>query len=251
MLEYSHQDRVAIWTLSRPPVNAINDEWISDFHHALDDIEAKGGVSVLHIRSAQKSFCAGADLKLMQACFTEKDGSVNMLALVSRMQVLFGRIEKLEQVSVVEIKGAAVGGGLELALACDFRIAANEAKLGLTEVTLGLVPGAGGTQRLSKLCGPAVARRLILRGEIINGVEAEQLGVVHWAVPREQLQVRVKELLDGFADTPVRALAECKRCLLDYEVAEIDGFKSELSSSKRLYEDPQTRERVAAFLAKK
>lgn len=174
-----------------------------------------------------------------------------MVALVSRMQALFERIEKLEQVSLVELSGAAVGGGLELALACDFRIAASEAKLGLTEITLGLVPGAGGTQRLSRLCGSAVARRLILRGEVINGVTAEALGVVHWAVPREQLQTRVRELLDGFADAPVRALAECKRCLLDYEVAEIDGFKSELSSSRRLYEDPETRARVAAFLAKK
>ena len=251
MLEYTHNGRVATWTLSRPPVNAINDEWLIDFHRALDDMESKGGVSLLHIRSAQKTFCAGADLKLMKASFTENNGPAALVAMVSRIQALYERIEKLEQVSIVELGGAAMGGGLELALACDFRIAASEAKLGLTEITLGLVPGAGGTQRLSKLCGPAIARRLILRGEVINGTTAEKLGVVHWAVPRTQLQARVKELLDGFASTPVLALAACKRCLMDYEVAEIDGFKSELTSTLRLYENPETRERIAAFLAKK
>jgi enoyl-CoA hydratase len=251
VLIYSHEGRVAIWTLSQPPVNAINDEWLIDFHRTLDDIESKGRVSVLHIRSAQKTFCAGIDLKLMQDCFAKKGGTTTLVAMVARMQELFDRIAYLEQVTLVELSGAALGGGLELALACDFRIAAAEAKLGLTEISLGLVPGAGGTQRLSKLCGPAIARRLILRGEVIDGVMAEQLGVVHWAVPREQLQARVKELLDGFADTPARALAECKRCLMDYESTERNGFESELSSTKRLYEDPETRERVAAFLAKK
>ncbi len=250
MLEYSHGDRVATWTIARPPVNAINDEWLSDFHHALDEMESKGGVSVLHIRSAQKVFCAGADLRLMQDCFAKQDGPAEMVAMVTRIQKLFDRIENLEQVSLVELAGAALGGGLELALACDFRVAADDARLGLTEITLGLVPGAGGTQRLSRLCGSATARRLILRGEVIDGVMAEALGVVHWSVPREQLPARVKELLDGLASTPAQALAEGKRCLMDYEEPEINGFKSELTSTLRLYEDSESRERIAIFLAK-
>ncbi len=251
MLEYSHAGRVAIWTLSRPPVNAINDAWLVDFHQALDEIESKGQVSVLHIRSALKTFCAGADLKLMQDCFAKQDGPATMVAMVERMQALFERIHKLEQVTLVEIAGAALGGGLELALACDFRIAANNAKLGLTEITLGLIPGAGGTQRLSRLCGPAIARRLILCGEMIDGTTAAQFGVVHWAYPRDEMEIHVKELQDGLANTPLHALAECKRCLLDYELPDINGFRSELASTLRLYKDPESRERVKDFLAKK
>jgi enoyl-CoA hydratase len=250
MLQYSHEGRVAVWTLSRPPVNAINDEWLSNFHKALDEIESKNGVSILHIRSNQKVFCAGADLKLMRSCFEKIDGPTEMVAMVRRMQALYKRIENLSQVSIVELGGTALAGGLELALACDFRIAANEAKLGLTEINLGLLPAAGGTQRLSKLCGSAIARRLILGGEMINGVTAETLGLVHWSVPHEQLQDRVGELLEKWAGLTVMALAKAKRCLLDYDLPDVDGFETELSGTLNLYEDPETRKLVETFLRK-
>ena len=88
---------------------------------------------------------------------------------------------------LAEIGGAAMGGGFELALACDLRIAANEAKVGLPEVRLGLIPGAGGTQRLTRLCGPALANRLILGAEVLDGATAAALGVVHWSAPRAEL----------------------------------------------------------------
>src|SRR5690606_39776340 len=90
-------------------------------------------------------------------------------------------------VSVAEIGGHALGGGLELALACDLRIGALEARIGLPEVALGLVPGAGGTQRLARLCGPALARRLILGAETLDGRTAEQIGLLHWAAPKAEL----------------------------------------------------------------
>ena len=147
MLSMEANGGVMVATLSRPPVNALNAALIERLDDVLDKVTANESVCVLHIRSDQKSFSAGADLALMQSCFATAEGPDTMIAVVRRMQALFARIESAPVVTLAEIGGAAVGGGLELALACDLRIAAVEAKVGLTEARLGLLPGAGGTQR--------------------------------------------------------------------------------------------------------
>ena len=153
MLSTQRIGRVVVATLSRPPVNALNDELIARLDAVLDQVAADAEVAVLHLRSDQKSFCAGADLAEMRACFTTAGAPEVMLDTVRRMQRLFERLETAAVVSLAEIGGAAMGGGLEMALACDLRVAAAEARLGLPEVSLGLLPAAGGTQRLTRLCG--------------------------------------------------------------------------------------------------
>ena len=165
-------DAVTTLTLKHPPVNAISEEWVRAFDAKLDELGRGPRFTVLHIRSEQKVFCAGADLKEVRARMDAADGPDRMYAYVASIQRLYARIERLPQVTLAEIGGAAMGGGLELALACDLRIAAAEAKLGLPEVRLGLIPGAGGTQRLTRLCGPALAARLILGAEILDGAAA-------------------------------------------------------------------------------
>ena len=147
---------VTVLTLSQPPVNAISEEWVRTFEAILDDLACGPLCTVLHIRSDQKVFCAGADLQKVRTYMEAPDGAERMYAYVAGIQRLYARIERLPQVVVAEIGGAAMGGGLELALACDLRIAATEARLGLPEVRLGLLPGAGGTQRLTRLCGAAL-----------------------------------------------------------------------------------------------
>ena len=184
MFLMSTNDAVTTLTLNHPPVNAISEEWVRAFEAKLDNLARGPRFTVLHIRSEQKVFCAGADLKEVQARMEAADGPDQMYSYVAGIQRLYARIERLPQVTLAEIGGAAMGGGFELALACDLRIAANEAKIGLPEVRLGLIPGAGGTQRLTRLCGPALASRLILGAEILDGTAASELGVVHWAVPR-------------------------------------------------------------------
>ena len=186
MFRIDSKDAVATLTLSHPPVNAISDEWVRSFEAKLDELAAGPRCTVLHIRSDQKVFCAGADLKEVRARMDARDGADQMYAYVAGIQRLYARIERLPQVTLAEIGGAAMGGGLELALACDLRIAAAEAKLGLPEARLGLIPGAGGTQRLTRLCGPALASRLILGAEILDGVAAAGLGVVQWTAPRSR-----------------------------------------------------------------
>jgi len=153
-VELEQRSRVLVATLSRAPVNALNALLIAQLHAVLDRAIADDSVALLHLRSEQRAFCAGADLALIQAGFATAQGPDEMTAVVREMQRLFQRIETAPLTILAEIAGAALGGGLELALACDFRIAASDAPIGLPEVSLGLVPGAGGTQRLTRLCGP-------------------------------------------------------------------------------------------------
>ena len=248
MLTVEKNGRVAVATLCRPPVNALDDALIARLDAALDQIVDDDEVTVLHIRSDQRVFCAGADLALMRACFSAAGGPDAMLDVVGRMQRLFARIENAPLVTLAEIGGAALGGGMELALACDIRVAAAEATLGLPEARLGLLPGAGGTQRLARLCGRGIASRLILGAEVIDGAESERLGIVQWSPPRAGLAETARDLAARFAALPRAALAEAKRCIAAQSDPARDGFAEELAASRRLYQHPETRRRVSEFL---
>jgi enoyl-CoA hydratase len=249
MFQISSKDAVTTLTLSHPPVNAISDEWVAAFDAKLDKIAKGPRCTVLHIRSDQKVFCAGADLKEVRARMDAPDGADRMYAYVASIQRLYERIEQLPQVTLAEIGGAAMGGGFELALACDLRIAAAEAKLGLPEVRLGLIPGAGGTQRLTRLCGPGIVSRLILGAEIVEGAVASQLGLVQWAVPRTALAQRAAEIAGAIAQLPAAAIAASKKCIAAAVPKDRGGYTDELEFTRRLLNDPETRQRVDAFLA--
>jgi len=247
---HSHTSgNITTLTLSRSPVNAISEEWVGMFERKLDDLVKGPPCTVLHIRSDQKVFCAGADLNEVRAHMEASDGAVRMYAYVAGIQRLYERIERLPQVTVAEIGGAAMGGGFELALACDLRIAAEEAKVGLPEVRLGLIPGAGGTQRLTRLCGPATAARMILYAEVLTGSAACALGVVHWAVPRAELAQRAAEITRTIADLPAAALAASKACIAAAGHRERGGYTDELEFTRQLLGNAETRRRVEAFLA--
>ncbi len=243
------KNAVTTLTLSHPPVNAISEEWVRTFDAKLDQLANGPPCTVLHIRSDQKVFCAGADLKEVRARMGASDGADRMYAYVASIQRLFARIERLPQISLVEIGGAAMGGGLELALACDLRVMAAEAKLGLPEAQLGLIPGAGGTQRLTHLCGPGLAARLILGAEIVDGVAAERLGVVHWTAPRAELPQRAAEIAHRVANLSAAALRACKRCIAAAVPKDRGGYTDELEFTRVLLNDAETRQRVDAFFA--
>lgn len=250
MLDLEISEKIATVTLKRPPVNAINNEWLDGFHCVLDALQPRSDWSVLHIRSAQKVFCAGADLAQVSAHFNNTDGPDRMVADIERFHTLFNRIEALPQITLAEIGGAALGGGLELALACDLRIAAVEAQLGLPEARLGLIPGAGGTQRLTWLCGKGVASRLILGGELIDGKTACELGIVQWAVPRAALPERAAQIAANVAALAPAALAASKSCVAAAGDTRRNGFREELEATRQMMQDPETRKRVSLFLNK-
>jgi len=250
LLALNVSDRMARITLSRAPVNAINDELLMQFHAAIDELLHREDWNVLIIDSSLKVFCAGADLAQMSECIETEEGADQMVHSITQFQALFSRIENLPGVTMSVIGGAALGGGLELALACDLRIVANEAKLGLPEASLGVIPGAGGTQRLTRLCGQGIANRLILTAEVIDGQSAEQFGIAQWSVPRDELNVRAQEIAVRLSGLSRMALSESKACIAAASPLGSSGFSMELEATRRLYKSSDTKERVRSFLEK-
>ena len=165
---------------------------------------------------------------------------------------MLAQLEALPMATLAEIGGAAMGGGLELALACDLRVAASEAKLALPETRLGLVPGAGGTQRLTALCGPAVAKRLILGAEVLDGAAAAALGVVHWAVPRAELPASPTASRTGWPRSRARPSPRPRPASRRAPTRPVTATRRSSEATRELLlHEPETRARVEAFLAGK
>ena len=239
---------VAVATLCRSPVNAIDEAWVARLDEILDVLERTDGVSVLVLRSSERVFSAGADLELMRARFDTEGGRARLVAFVRELQRCYARLERSNTVTIAALGGAALGGGLELALACDLRLVADAAKVGLPEARLGLLPGAGGTQRLARLCGEAVAKRLILGAEVVCGAEAATLGIAQWVVPVGDLDRRARALADRVAALPASALAACKRCIAAPLEPGSDGFELEIAGTAALLASAETQARVRGFL---
>ncbi len=248
MLEISQVDNIKTVTLSRPPVNALSPEWIRQFSQLLEDLRSDSTVSVVHLRSSQRVFSAGFDLTTFHGNFRNPNGREAAMDVVQSLQDVCRRLENLEKVTVAELSGAAMGGGLELALSCDMRVAANDARLALPETQLGLLPGAGGTQRLRRLCGSGVARQLIFTGRPVTGAEAKELGIVNFAIDAGLIQDWTADFVKSLGRTPNATIAAAKRCLLAADRNDGSGFSLELDGSRQLYSNPETRERIEAFL---
>jgi enoyl-CoA hydratase len=248
MLDLRVADNVATITMANAPVNAMSDAWMAAFHTHLDVLDKRDDWAVLHIRSALKIFCAGAELKEMRTRFNAPGGIEAQLKVIREYQLLYDRIEALPRVTLAEINGAALGGGFELALACDLRVAAQEAKIGLPELRLGLLPGAGGTQRMTRLAGRPTALRMILGAEQIGGAEAERLGLVQWCFPLADLQDKAAEIARRYAALPAHAAAAAKACITAAATPGDGGFAEEMRQTQGLLNTEATRALVAAFL---
>ncbi len=250
MIDLKHAGAVSTLTLGRPPVNAIDAAFVDALDAALAGVE-KARPTALVVRSSQRCFCAGADLSLIQRYFAEPDGVASMVGYVRELHRVFRRLERLEAVTIAAIGGPALGGGLELALSCDLRVAATAARLGLPEARVGMIPGAGGTQRLTRLCGPGTASRLILGGEVVDGAEAERLGIVQWAVAPAALDGRAQELASAVGGLSRAALLASKDCILASFERGADGYARELEKPLDLMKNPDSRARVTQFLSGK
>jgi enoyl-CoA hydratase len=248
MFELHVDGGIATVTLARPPVNAMNDAWVAGFHTLLDGLDARGDWSILCIRSALKLFSGGADLNQIESNFGK---SIDVQAGPGeRYQGLFARIEALARPTIALLKGSALGGGLELALSCDLRFAAEEAKLGLVEVKLGLMPGAGGTQRLPRAVGTANAMKMILSGEPVTGAQALGMGLVQWAVPAADFDERADAVLRQFAAIAPHAAQAAKAAIRASLDTGRDGYAVETECVKACLAHPGTQELVGAFLAR-
>ncbi|MCW5568848.1 MAG: enoyl-CoA hydratase/isomerase family protein [Dokdonella sp.] len=250
MIQTRHEGAVTTVVMSRPPVNAIDPAFVTAFNAVLDEVDRQRPTLVV-IRSAQRTFCAGADLSLIRSWFDDAGGTERMVAYVRTLHRLFDRIEALPAVTLACIQGAALGGGLELALACDLRIATFDARLGLPEARVGMIPGAGGTQRLTRLAGPGAAARLILSADVVDGREAQRLGIAQWTVDTAAFDAEMARIADRVGGLSRDALAASKDCMHAFFDPAVNGFEREIEKPLALMRNADSKARVARFFTPK
>jgi enoyl-CoA hydratase/carnithine racemase len=239
---------VAVVTLMNPPVNALSDDVLFDLDEVVGALfnSAEGLGAVVVKSGLDRYFASGADLKLLATL--DRHAYESYLDLIGG---LFKRITALPVPTIAAIDGYAVGGGLELALSCTLRVAGDRAHVGLPEVTLGLIPGAGGTQRLTRLIGRGRALDLLLSGRLIDAAEAERIGVVTRTVEGSAVEP-ANEWGRQLADAPSQAVAAIIACVTAAEAPPSDeGMALETRASLRLFETADAKEGIAAFLEKR
>lgn len=203
------QGHVGIMTINRPEaLNALNTEVLSDLCKALDEVEANDDVYVVVLTGEGRSFVAGADISQM------KDfGAVDGKAFGDAGNAVFLRIENFAKPVIAAVNGFALGGGCELAMACDIRIASEKAKFGQPEVGLGITPGFGGTQRLPRIVGTGKAMELILSAKVITAAEAKEIGLANQVVAPEELMPTALSLATTIASQAQIAVRASKQCI--------------------------------------
>jgi enoyl-CoA hydratase/carnithine racemase len=242
------KDRVGWITLDRPPANSYDAAFLAELDRCVGEV-AEAEVAVAVIRSAsEKFFSAGADVK----GFLERSADDNMVMCRRAHQVL-SRFADESPLFIAAIAGHALGGGYEIALACDIRIAAEgRYRIGLPEVTLGLLPGTGGTQRLPRLIGRGRALELMTTGRTVAPAEAERLGMVDRLVPAGEFEQTVAELAAGLAAGAPLAVAAITRVVNDgLERTLADALDRELEELADLFASEDAREGMTAFTEKR
>ena len=240
-------ESIATLTIDRPAVkNALNLETVQECHAALAELAANADVGVLIVTGAgESSFVSGADINDIRA-----RGLHDGLAAINSS--LFAALEKFPRPTIAAINGFALGGGCELALACDIRVAADTAKFGQPELGLGIIPGAGATQRLPRIVGMGWAKHLILTGEIIDAKQALEIGLVTAVMPASQLQVRVRELGKKILRQGPLAARLAKVALNASSRVDLDsGLLIETLAQAICYDSEDKQEGTAAFLEKR
>jgi len=246
---YEKKDGIATITINRPQaLNALNKETIPEILSRLEDAEKDEDVKVIVITGAgEKAFCVGLDLKPM------RDINVIKAVETSRLgQKLTLAIEEIGKPVIAAINGYALGGGLELAMACDIRIASEKARLGQPEVNVGLIPGWGGTQRLPRLVGKGIAKELIFTGKMIDAKTAERIRLINMVVPPERLKSAVEELSKEIMSKSPIAIKLVKELInSSIETDQRTGLIHEAEAFGILSSTEDYREGVSAFIEKR
>jgi enoyl-CoA hydratase len=194
--------------LDRPPMNALNAQVQEEIAAAAAEVSADPAVRAVVLYGGPKVFAAGADIKEMADA-----SSARMAVDAGRLQASFAAVAKIPKPVVAAITGYALGGGLELALCADFRVAGQGARVGQPEILLGVIPGAGGTQRLPRLIGPARAKDIIFTGRFVAAQEAQAIGLVDRVVPDGEVYAAARDLVAGYAAGPALALRAAKQAV--------------------------------------
>ncbi|MCR4420796.1 MAG: enoyl-CoA hydratase-related protein [Clostridia bacterium] len=248
-LLFESREAVGVITLNRPQqMNAINGQMLHELSEAIAACESNPAIAAIVLAGNQRSFCAGADVKYVTS-FSSLD---DFIAFSRQTKETFHKIETAGKPVIAAITGVALGGGLEMALCCDLRVASQEARLGLTETRLGTIPGAGGTQRLTRVVGPALAKELILTGKRISAEEAYRIGLVNAVAPVDQCIEKAVELANQIGEGAPLALRAAKRCInMALEVDLESGLTFETECAIFLQGTEDQREGFRSFAEKR
>lgn len=246
---FEKEGKIAYLTINRPKVlNAINYDVLDELNEAIEKIEQDKDISVIIIKGAgSKAFVAGADIGILNDfdAFSAKK-------YVETGQNLFNKIEAMGKVVIAAINGFALGGGCELALACDIRIASDKSKFGLPEVGLGVIPGFAGTQRLPRLVGVAHAKEMMFTGRTIDAQRAKDIGLVNHIVEEDKLMDFCKELAETIAAKSSVAISFCKASINEGMQMELKrAIAHEAALFSVCFTSPDRVEGINAFMEKR
>lgn len=246
-VRFAIEGAVGVITLDRPPVNAISADVVADLDSILNEAQSDAVRAV--VVTGGSHFAAGADIKEFKAALDSGDDPAAVGVELSRVLV---RLERLAKPVIAAVRGSAMGGGLELALACDFRFFADDARCGQPEIVLGLFPGAGGTQRLPRLIGLGAARDLIYSGRHVLAEEAQTLGLADEVHPADDVLDAAMTAAAGYAAGPTTALGLAKQAINDGVGSPMnEGLGMEAAGFSQVFGTQDAAEGVSAFLEKR
>jgi enoyl-CoA hydratase len=240
---------VALLTLNNPPLNIVTDELLDALEDSLERLEAcqPGDARAVVVTGGDRAFSVGSNVKDFDA--HRGPGGRSHFERESR---LGGRLASLPMPTIAAIEGNALGGGLEIALCCDLRVASDNAQIGLPEVRLAVTPGTGGTQRLARVVGVGKAKELLLTGRIISAAEAERIGLVNEVVPAGQAAARARQIGEEIAERGPLAVREVKRLIDGSFKWPIEmGLLAEVEASERIFGTEDAIEGTRAFSEKR
>lgn len=248
-IRFDTDGQLGILTLGRPErLNAISREMTLELQHLVTALETEPDIRVLIVTGEGRAFCAGADIK-------ERADNMDDMTVARTSAIIsptFRRLERLNQVTIAAINGVAAGGGLELALACDFRIVSDTAQMALPELTLGILPGAGGTQRLPRLIGPGRAKEMMLFGKFISAQTALEWGLANHVVGSSELMQEARDWSSRLLEMPPLSISTIKNAInVSMDVDLDSGIQYEQRCSAMLAMTRDRREGHQAFAEKR
>lgn len=248
-VSFTLEDEIGIVTLNRPPANALSTGLLANLATVLDELEENEQVKVIILQGEGRFFAAGADIKE----FTTIESGAEFAELARNGQRLFDRIEKFPKPLIAAVHGAALGGGLELAMACHIRLATDDTKFGLPELQLGLIPGYAGSQRLPRLVGLTKATEMLLTSEPITGSEAVSLGLINYSYTEHSLMIeeakKLAKKIAGKSAVSIRLALDLLTYVKDANYTA--GVEKEAESFGVAFDSHDGKEGIEAFIEKR